>query len=462
MTLRPAQHGGLHFAIGRNFRAMLAMDPGLGKTLTALRALGHYGTDYPRFRCLVLSTLRSCTITWPAELALWAPGLRWGQAAGVSPKARAAVLEDPTRQVVLLNFENIGWFKEWVEKRGKLGFCFLIVDESHRLKAGSGKRFLSLRGLLHGFRGRLLLTGTPMPYARTDLYSQALLIDDGVALGSRLGPAAPGKPKVTFRDRFCTYEWTHREGGIYVVPDSLWPAMRDTLSPLVYVARLADCDVPALIERPVYVDLPRDARRAYDEIERNMDPSAPTAGAVWAACYQLAGGFRYGPDGEAVWMHREKLDALEGLLSQLGGDPVLLVAVHTAELDAIQKLCTSLHLKLARVDGKTSRSATERAILDWNNGTLQVLLAQTACVAESLNLQAGGRHVVHYSTTTRWDHVDQVRRRLWRPGQTRAVMVHYLVARQTVDEPIMAMAKRRESAHLDFHTEVRKYLEGRR
>ena len=77
------------------------------------------------------------------------------------------------------------------------------------------------------------------------------------------------------------------------------------------------------------------------------------------------------------------------------------------------------------------------AIARWNAGTVPVLLAHPASAGHGLNLQDGGAAVVWFGLTWSNELHLQFNARLHRQGQTRPVVISYLVADDTVDQDIL-------------------------
>ena len=71
-----------------------------------------------------------------------------------------------------------------------------------------------------------------------------------------------------------------------------------------------------------------------------------------------------------------------------------------------------------------------------NKGDLPVLLLQSSH-AHGLNLQAGGRHMIRFGPTWNLEHHGQMIDRLYRMGQERPVIVHTIIALDTIDETIV-------------------------
>ena len=87
-------------------------------------------------------------------------------------------------------------------------------------------------------------------------------------------------------------------------------------------------------------------------------------------------------------------------------------------------------------------------VKDWNNKDIQILLAQPQSTAYGLNLQQGGHHIIWYSLTWNLEHYQQANARLYRQGQDKPVMIHHLIAKDTIDEVVfMALRKKENVQH---------------
>lgn len=80
---------------------------------------------------------------------------------------------------------------------------------------------------------------------------------------------------------------------------------------------------------------------------------------------------------------------------------------------------------------------TPQDVEDWNAGKVELLFVQPQSVKFGLNLQYGGHILVWFSLTWSFEAYQQLAGRLRRDGQVRPVIVHHLVARNTVDERMM-------------------------
>ena len=87
----------------------------------------------------------------------------------------------------------------------------------------------------------------------------------------------------------------------------------------------------------------------------------------------------------------------------------------------------------------------EKDVIDWNNGEIQILLAQPQSASYGLNLQKGGHHIIWFSLTWNLEHYQQANARLYRQGQEKPVIIHHLIAKDTVDEVVYSALQKKES-----------------
>lgn len=137
-----------------------------------------------------------------------------------------------------------------------------------------------------------------------------------------------------------------------------------------------------------------------------------------------------------VEIHDTKLDALEELLDELQGSPLLLAYEFQHDLDRIKQRLG----KVAHLGGGTSQQEEQRLMDAWNAGDLPLLAGHPASIGHGLNLQKGpGHHVCWYTPTWDYELYDQFNRRVWRRGQQAPrVYVHHLLMRNTVDAAVRA------------------------
>ena len=398
-------------------------------------------------RVLILAPLRVASGTWPAEQEKWQfPNLRVGDATGPAAH-RVATLEEDFN-VICLNYECIEWLTglygpdDWP-------FTVIVADEStklksYRSKSGGSKRAKALSRVAWGRVKRFInLTGTPSPNGLKDLWGQNWFIDAGERLGTSYA---------AFTDRWFITEskGDHNDAKGYRprrgADGEIHRAMKD-ISLTVDAAEFFGCEEPVLV--PVLVDLPKKARKIYDQMEKelfaeleNGEVEAANAAARTSKCLQIASGAVYvtNEDGErsTEWekIHDAKLDALDSIIDELAGAPLLVAYQYRHDLARIKK-------RFPFAEDLKKGAAGNKQIDRWNAGKIDVLLVHPASAGHGLNLQDGGCHLAFFSDTWNYEHYAQVVERIGpvrqhQAGHPRPVFIYLIQAKDTLDEVMVA------------------------
>jgi SNF2 family DNA or RNA helicase len=424
----------------------LLLDPGMGKTAIALAAccvLKHHGAIDAM---LVIVPIRPMYLTWPAEVAKWDQfkHLKVSIIHG-TPKQREAAIAAPA-DVYLINPENTDWLAGYLGGTlARFGTTpgLLAVDESTRFKNARSVRFKALKAFLPLFPRRVILTGTPAPQSIEDLFAQMQIVDDGERLGRYI---------THFRKQFMDSE-TIRVGGGRTIEK--WYPRRG--SEVQVANKIADVamrleardylDMPPVTYNVIPVELPKAVRGLYNELSDELVAktaggvtlTAATAAAVIMKLRQVVNGWAYVGEGESTFLHDAKIDALCELVEEQQGTPLLVAVAFVHEVEAIREALKSVLPEGTRVPylgGGVSRTEADRVVAGWNEGGYPVLLAHPTSVAHGLNLQAGGHAVCWFGLTWSLEEHIQLNGRVDRQGQTKPVVIHYLTAKDTVDEDI--------------------------
>lgn len=441
----------------------LFLDPGLGKTSITLAAVKILKKKKMIGKVLLIAPLRVCYSVWPKEVGKWSDfkGLKVEVLHG--SRKEAALNRDA--DVYVINPEGLDWLlqtkktkvisprtgreKTKVEvniRRWKsLGFDTLIVDELSKFKHASTSRFKALKLVLHTFQRRWGLTGSPAPNGLIDLFGQCYVLDQGRTLGAYI---------THYRMKYFIpspdgFGWTIREGA--------QEEIYERLNPLALRMAADDyLEMPKLIENNIWVDLPDDVRRMYDQLEEDLITKlnenlivAANAAVATGKCRQVAnGGIYLSPDVEALiklpkskreWinLHDEKTDALEDLVDELQGNPLLVAYDFGHDLD---RLKTRFPKAVFASDYNMQQFPALED--DWNNGKIPLLFGHPQSVGHGLNLQEAGHHVGWYSMTWDYELYDQFIRRVLRQGnKNKNVFVHHFLAHGTIDEVMLRAMK---------------------
>ena len=431
--------------------AAVFLDCGLGKSVITLTALFDLCLDSFEIRkVLVIAPLRVARDTWPSELRKWdhLKGLAWSVAVGTEIERKAALRQDAF--VYIINRENVQWL---IEQSGlPFDYDMIVVDELSSFKSYQAKRFRALLKVRPSVKRIVGLTGTPSSNGLMDLWAEYRLLDMGKRLGRYI---------THYRNRYFVPD---KRNGQVVFSYKPLPGAEEqiytAISDITISMKATDhLKMPELVLNEVTVTLSDEEREIYDAMRRELVVSldgeeidAGTAAALSGKLSQMANGAVYTEDKKVIPLHSRKLDALEDLIEAANGKPVLVAYWYKHDLDRIEERLHKLHIPFARADKADS---LER----WNRGELPVMLLHPASAGHGLNLQAGGSTLIWYGLTWSLELYQQTNDRLWRQGQQHTVVIHHIIAEDTIDERIMAALRFKDKSQTALKDAVKAILE---
>lgn len=413
-------------------RGALFCPMGSGKTsatLTALDALHLAGEDHPT---LILAPLRVARDTWPEDAGKW-NHLRHVSVmpiVGSESERRAAMKYDASTYTT--NYENLEWLVNYWGERWP--YRTVVADELSKLKSfrlrQGGKRAAALGRVAHAKVKRFIgLTGTPASNGLQDLWGQVWMLDGGMRLG-RTFSAFTQRWFQTARDGFGMKALPHAQAEI-----------QDKLRDICLTVDLADyIQIDQPVVNNIYVDLPPKAAQIYRDMEREMfaqieghDVEAFNAAARTIKCLQLANGAAY-VDDQGNWkdVHDEKLQALDEIIEEAAGAPVLVAYHFKSDLARLQR---------AYPDGLNI--ATPEGLAQAKAGKGRVWFGHPASIGHGVDgLQEHCNQLVYFGHWWNLEERMQILERVgptrqMQAGKKRPVFIHNIIARRTVDELVI-------------------------
>ena len=426
----PYQEFAKEFMISNPLSALF-LEMGLGKTITTLTAIDELLYDCFEIRkVLIIAPLRVANSTWPSEIKKWEhlKLLRYSIVTGNEAERIQAL--NTNAEIYIINRENVDWL---VNKSGvTMNFDMLVIDELSSFKSYTSKRFKSLLKIRPYFKRVVGLTGTPSSNGLMDLWAEFRILD----FGQRLG-------------RYITH---YRNK--YFVPDKRYGMIIYSYKPQadaeqqIYEAinditiSMKSCDhlkLPELIMNEVEVVLEDKEAERYEDFKKEMvmtmgeeEIDAVNAASLSNKLLQLANGSIYDEEKNYHTVHDKKIEALEQLVEEANGKPVLIAYWFKADKDRIEQ----------RLNVREIQSAED--IEDWNKGEIQVGLIHPASAGHGLNLQQGGCTLIWFGLTWSLELYQQTNARLYRQGQNQTVVIHHIITKNTIDEDVMKALKRKE------------------
>jgi len=389
---------------------------GSGKSVIAASAITELLTDNHLKRVLIITTPKIANMVWAQEFNKWEHTHHIDVAVATgSPEERLGVFKHQG-QVVVATFNILPWIKD-----NHLFDLFdgLLIDETTKLKSTGGAQFKALRPSLKKFKWRGGLTGTPVNEDFLGLFGQMMLIDSGKALGSRKDAF---QTRYFFATDYKRYNWELKEGAAEEI--------LDTISHLVHIVPDYRHTLPPITFHKHKVVMPSDLAEYYNQMRSDMltaDAVSATSAVLIQKLQQIASGFIYDEQGEAIPLSDFRVTALQQLLNSLTGN-ILIAYWYKEDL-------TRLKLALPQSEELTP-SNLKQQVARWNRGEIKVLLIHPRSAGHGLQLEQGGSTMVWYTPQWSNDLWEQTNARLWRTGQTQPVNVYTIEAKDTIDEAI--------------------------
>lgn len=425
-------------AIDRTPRCALWLKMGQRKTAITLMAIRKRIVLGEVERVLVVAPKRVAQFAWPQEIEKWDAFSDITYTVIKGDASWRLMLSYKDSDVHTITYDSFAWL---VKHRGKdWPYDWIVFDESSRLKNSNTSRFKAAKALLSYLEKRKRrylyvteLTGTHAPNSLHDTWSQLFLLDNGERLGATLG---------SFRERWFTsiqldnyvkriaHEHAAEQIGEAVsdIVFTLAPEEAVQLPGIVYNRVLVPL-APAVMQR--YKEFERDMLLKFEEAQRTHSVVASNAATLTGKCLQFASGAVFtadelgSPTKEWVEVHTAKLDALESIIEEAGGDRILVVYWFKHDLARIRARLP--HARVLKSDAD---------MLAWNRREIEIGLINPGSAGHGLNLQDGGSTLVWFTMQWSLELYQQTNARLHRSGQTDVVTVHLLMAEGTIDEDV--------------------------
>jgi SNF2 family DNA or RNA helicase len=436
-VLRPYQQTGydwLSFLYDSALGGVLADDMGLGKTVQSLalvaravadRRLPGGETGRPRF--LVIAPT-SVVPNWTAEAARFVPDVRVVAVSETTRRSGRTIVQTVGDADLVIT--SYALFRLEAEAYRSVPWAGMLLDEAQFVKNRNAATHTAVRSLDVPFK--LAITGTPMENSLMDLWSVFSIVAPG------LFPSPTGFAEAYQRP-------IEREGD----PERL-AQLRRRIRPLMLrrTKRAVAADLPDKVEQVLEVELHPEQRAVYDRLlarERQrvlglIDEFGRNRFAIFRALTTLRQAALDAAlvDPELDDVPSTKLDLLEELLGDAldEGHRVLVFSQFTRLLGRVRRRLDAADIGYAYLDGSTVRR--EEAIQRFRGGDADVFLVSLKAGGFGLNLAEADYCIL---LDPWWNPAaeEQAIDRAHRIGQTRSVHVYRLVAKDTIEQKVMAL-----------------------
>ena len=432
-TLRGYQKAGVYwlkYLSENGLAGVIADEMGLGKTVQALAFLRSLGG-----KALIVCP-SSIVFNWAREAARFTPTRRvlavQGEARG---KLFGAAMDEA--DLVLTSYPLL---RRDIDRYAGREFDSVILDEAQHIKNPDSQNAQAACALRA--KNRFILTGTPVENSLKDLWSLMNFLMPGY-----LGTA------VDFRERYAKE----------IQNDPAGPAAKRLLQrvrPFILrrTKRMVATELPEKIEqvsyceltvrqKEVYSQLVQSTRRALSELAGSKDQGKARITMLTAllrlrqaSCdLRLLGGLEVEPAEASA-----KIELLRELLEEAvdGGHRVLIFSQFVSMLTLLREALDGDGIQYCYLDGSTKDRAAQ--VDRFQTGEVPVFLISLKAGGTGLNLTAADT-VIHFDPWWNPAVEAQATDRAHRIGQDKVVTAYKLIARDTVEEKILALQQKKRA-----------------
>lgn len=460
--------------------SMLWLGMGLGKTPITLTTIVDRMRAGLVKKVLIFGPLRVIQAVWSRESRKWThtKHLRFSVIHGTRQKRLRAMFANA--DIYLINYENMNWLAEtldhyYTSQNKPLPFEMVVYDEvtkvknstSMRIKGGISERkgpngqvvpvkVTGWRKFINQFKYRTGLTGTPASNGYIDLHGQFLCVDGGQRLGEYV---------THYRDSYFV-KW---DGWTYSPTQAGKQMIESKIFDITVKMDSRDyLDLPDAKTTNMMVDLPAKVMKAYREVEKDMftqldsgrEVEVFSRSSVSNKCLQFCNGSPYlsSESREFEAIHDAKLDALEEIIEEASGSPVL--CSYTFVPDALRIMKKFKKMNVVNLTTTPSKD-TEKVINQWNAGKIGLLIGHPSSMGHGVDgLQEAGHIAAWFGINWSLELYDQFNGRLDRQGQTQPVSIIRILCNDTIDLAVADAIERKTDNQDGLKAAIARYRQG--
>jgi len=341
----------------------------------------------------------------------------------------------------------------------------IACDESHRAKNPSAATTKALMRLRKFSKYRRIVTGTPITNAPFDAFSQYSFLDEHIlrttsyfAFKAEYAEMLPAESRMM--------QGLMRKNGLRRAPQIVargidgrpkyrnLDKLRELIEPHTFRVLKKDCmDLPEKVYESVYFDMTPEQRRTYDRAKEegrlmlNGEDTPFNRLVVMGKLAQITSGYYLHPDAEEpvrIEGANNKIKILMDRLDELvveQGQKVIIWARYHVELEDI---CAALRTggfepgaDFVEYHGRIKKSDRDDNIDKFEHGDAKIFVGQQQAGGTGITLIAASA-MIYFSNTFSFGDRSQSEDRAHRIGQTKSVTYINIIAKDSIDETIVA------------------------
>lgn len=419
---------------------ILADDMGLGKTVQILCVICSYLEKHKEnSKPIMVVCPSSLCLNWQNEIEKFTTGVT-SQVIHGSLEARKKQIENiKNYNIVITSYELL---KRDIDeyKKSETQFKFIIADEAQYIKNNNTQNAKAIKNI--NAETRYALTGTPIENSLSELWSIFDFIMPGYLFGYRKFKEMYETPIVRDADEYATNKLKK-----LIEPFVLRRIKKEVLTELpdkmitILNSQMTD------EQQDIYLSyLARAKKDVMEEIKENgIEKSQIKILALLTRLRQICchpSLFIENYKGESGKLN-QCIEIIKDAIQS--GHKILLFSGYTAMFDIIEKELKKEKIEYLKLTGQTKVSDRVNLVDEFNNSPdKKLFLISLKAGGTGLNL-VGADMVIHYDPWWNLSAENQATDRTYRIGQKRNVQVYKLITKNSIEEKIYELQKRKES-----------------
>lgn len=439
VSLRNYQIDGYHWiktldAIG--FCGILADEMGLGKTLQVILYLASLYENGEKGISIIIVPA-SLVYNWKFEFEKFAPEIKVITVAGLQDERIEIINNLKDCNVIITSYDL---FKRDIDLYKDINFRCTVIDEAQYIKNQTTKVSKSTKIINSKFR--LALTGTPIENRLSELWS----------IFDFLMP-----------NYLYSYNKFRKNYELSIIRDGneeKLATMRKMVQPFILRRKKEEVlkDLPEKIDNDYYVYMNEKQMKIYTAEAMKLKKMILTSdydNDKIVILSQITRLRQICCDPSLIYDNyidsSSKKDACISLVESAieGNHKILIFSQFTSMLDILMKEFTEIGIKYYVITGKTTKNERVMLVDKFNNDDVPVFFISLKAGGTGLNL-IGADTVIHYDPWWNTSVQNQATDRAHRIGQKKVVNVYKLITKNTIEEKIIEMQKKKEKISNDI------------
>lgn len=448
------------FALKNNGVCAFFAEVGTGKTIMALATFAELRKSNPKLKMLVICPLSLIYGAWTREIEKFTTF----KCFDLHQKKGESIAYFSKIDIFIINFESLLSPLKLVSL-GNIMSCydwFCTIDESSKMKSHDAKTTIQILKLKNKFKHRIPMSGTPAPNTEAEYWPQMSFMDDNILGGNfykfknthfemrRGKQTMPGG--VMNR---AAIRKMHEQGFKYEIIPKMREKMFDKMRPYCFQVKAKDCiDLPEEADEFRMVEMSEKQAGIYKQMKENYiaelgDDKFAVANIVLTKLLklrQITSGFVINDFDEAVPVtpRNPKIAELLDIVDDCGQEQIIVWCQFHYEMDTLNLLLRQI-AGVSQLHGRVPIGERTTQLDDFLSGKNRFLIAHPDSAAHGLTLT--NCHIsVFFSLDYSMEGYSQARGRTYRKGQKNNCLYFHILAKDTIDEDVLAIVQRKETA----------------